>query len=267
MEDTNVLSNSEIKSKAKKALNGNWIVAVITFIIYNIITNSISIGYNVYKFKNFSAVNENTDLGITITIFIAALILKGPMTYGLRRFFINLVRNENYKIENIFEGFKYFGGTFIINIVLFIYGFLISLAIFIPFIIIIVATSITSFSLHGLATNNMFLTAFVIILVISMYLIITIILLRYSMTYYIYIDNPEIGAMKAIKESVLMMDGNKTKLLLLYLSFILWYILGIFTLGIGFLWIFPYINTSIAIFYDEIKNSKLNDDSKEIEII
>lgn len=267
MEDTNVLSNSEIKSKAKKALKGNWILAVLTFIVYNIITNSISIGYNVCKFKNFSAVNENNDLGINVTICLAALILTGPMTYGLKRFFINLVRNENYKIENIFEGFKHFGGTFIINIVLFIYGFLISLVIFIPFIIIIVATSITPFSLQGLSTNKAFLAVFVVILVISMYLIITIILLRYSMTYYIYIDNPEMGAMKAIKESVLMMDGNKTKLLLLYLSFILWYILGIFTLGIGFLWIYPYINTSIAVFYDEIKNAKLNDDNKDIETL
>ena len=81
------------------------------------------------------------------------------------------------------------------------------------------------------------------------------ILFRYAMTYYIYIDNPDMGAMKAIKESVAMMKGNKTRLLLLYLSFILWYLLGIITISIAFLWITPYIKSAEAAFYDELKKN------------
>lgn len=45
------------------------------------------------------------------------------------------------------------------------------------------------------------------------------------------------------------MDGYKWRYFLLNLSFIGWGILCIFTLGIGLLWLIPYINTSLAEFY------------------
>lgn len=56
------------------------------------------------------------------------------MTYGITKFSMNLVRDKSHKIENIFEGFKHFSGTFIMNIVLGIYSFLWSLLLFIPFL-------------------------------------------------------------------------------------------------------------------------------------
>ena len=39
----------------------------------------------------------------------------------------------------------------------------------------------------------------------------------------------------------------------LYLSFIGWGILCLFTAGIGFLWLGPYIETSVAAFYEDVK--------------
>ena len=50
-----------------------------------------------------------------------------------------------------------------------------------------------------------------------------------------------------------MMDGHKMDLFLLDLSFIGWAFLCIFTCGIGFLWLVPYVQTSHAIFYKELK--------------
>lgn len=38
---------------------------------------------------------------------------------------------------------------------------------------------------------------------------------------------------------------------LLYLSFLGWGILSLLTLGIGLLWLIPYVYTSLAAFYDE----------------
>ncbi|MGG3971250.1 DUF975 family protein, partial [Geobacillus stearothermophilus] len=37
----------------------------------------------------------------------------------------------------------------------------------------------------------------------------------------------------------------------LYLSFLGWGILSLLTLGIGLLWLIPYVYTSLAAFYDE----------------
>ena len=50
-----------------------------------------------------------------------------------------------------------------------------------------------------------------------------------------------------------MMKGHKFDLFWLFLSFIGWFILAFFTLGIGFLWLVPYVQTSVAGFYEDVK--------------
>lgn len=75
----------------------------------------------------------------------------------------------------------------------------------------------------------------------------------YAMTPYIMHDCPDLDASDCIHESRVMMKGYKWKLFCLDLSFIGWALLCILTLGIGFLWLQPYIEASHAKFYDELK--------------
>ena len=77
--------------------------------------------------------------------------------------------------------------------------------------------------------------------------------LSYSMTKYILQDNPELSASESIHRSRMMMKGHKFDLFWLYLSFIGWLILGIFTFGIGYFWLVPYMETAEAAFYEEVK--------------
>ena len=78
----------------------------------------------------------------------------------------------------------------------------------------------------------------------------------YSMTYYVLEDNPELSGDKAIEESMRLMDGHKWQLFCLHLSFIGWALLCILTLGIGILWLVPYMQTAQAAFYEDIKAEK-----------
>ncbi len=78
---------------------------------------------------------------------------------------------------------------------------------------------------------------------------------RYGMAFFILADNPEIGIMEAIRESKQMMMGNKMKFFLLQLSFIGWAILCLFTLGIGFLFLLPYMMASFTGFYEVARGS------------
>ena len=55
--------------------------------------------------------------------------------------------------------------------------------------------------------------------------------------------------MEVLRESKEMMHGNKMDLFLLHLSFIGWALLCVLTLGIGNLWLVPYMNASYASFY------------------
>ena len=75
----------------------------------------------------------------------------------------------------------------------------------------------------------------------------------YALTPYILADKPELSADEAIELSMKMMDGHKLDLFILYLSFIGWGLLSILTLCIGMLWVMPYMYTSMAAFYEDVK--------------
>ena len=75
----------------------------------------------------------------------------------------------------------------------------------------------------------------------------------YAMTPFILEENPDLTANEAIDRSRAMMKGHKFDLFWLLLSFIGWGILCAFTLGIGTLWLLPYMQTSIAAFYEDVK--------------
>ena len=73
------------------------------------------------------------------------------------------------------------------------------------------------------------------------------------MTNYILVDKPELSANEAINLSKDMMYGHKFDLFYLYLSFAGWFILCLFTLGIGFLWLYPYVQAAQVSFYLDVK--------------
>ncbi len=79
--------------------------------------------------------------------------------------------------------------------------------------------------------------------------------ISYSQTYFIMRENPEMKANDAINLSMKMMKGHKMDFFLLGLSFIGWVLLGCITFGIGLLWVYPYIYTTMGEFYEEVKKS------------
>jgi uncharacterized membrane protein len=61
--------------------------------------------------------------------------------------------------------------------------------------------------------------------------------------------------MDALKKSKAMMNGYKLKLFYLGLRFLVLSLLCVLTLGIGFLWLVPYIQITGAKFYDDVRGS------------
>lgn len=145
---------------------------------------------------------------------IVVLVITGPLVLGLMTFTLSLSRRENIKLDQLFQGFNNFG------------------------------TALGTYLLIGLFTFLWLLLLIIPGIIAS---------LSYSMTFFILADNSSIGPMEAIKKSKEMMNGNKWKLFCLGFRFIGWAILSVFTLGIGVLWLIPYINTSMAKFYDDIR--------------
>ena len=150
-------------------------------------------------------------------ITIAVFIIAGPFALGFAGFYLKRIRGEEIFIKNIFDGFKKFFPSFLLMFFYFLFVFLWSLLLIIPGIIK---------------------------------------LLGYAMAFYIMYDNPGIKPLEAIKKSQIMMKGYKGKLCLLYLSFIGWGLLGLLTLGIGWLWLYPYIGLSEGNFYENLKRNQ-----------
>ena len=79
-----------------------------------------------------------------------------------------------------------------------------------------------------------------------------ILALAYSMVFYIFADNPEISWEDCLKTSREMMKGYKGNLFCFGLSFLGWIILC--CLIIPIIWVVPYIETSMTLYYEELKS-------------
>jgi len=144
---------------------------------------------------------------------LLSFILTGPLTYGLMVFFRRL-REQTADIKDLFVGFKRFGDTFLLNLLTTLFIILWSLLLIVPGII----------------------AAF-----------------RYTMAYLIMTENPDMTALESITASKMMMDGHKMEFFNFAISFIGWFLLGIATFGLGFLYVIPYYNASKVEFYENLK--------------
>ena len=67
-----------------------------------------------------------------------------------------------------------------------------------------------------------------------------------------------LNASDAIAISSELMKGNKWRLFVIYLSFILWELLNVLTFGLlGFFWVNPYKQHTVTAFYATVKNEKM----------
>lgn len=82
--------------------------------------------------------------------------------------------------------------------------------------------------------------------------------ISYSQTMLIVLENPNIDVMEAIKKSKELMQEHKMDYFLLNLSFIGWGILGLFTCGILYFWLIPYITVTQMHFYDALLEEAKN---------
>lgn len=136
-----------------------------------------------------------------------------PLAWGYSYLFLSVSRGGEVDYGKMFDGYKDFKRIFLTMLLSNIYEFLWSLLLIIPGIV------------KGYS---------------------------YSMTPYILADDKDIRYDAAIEKSMKMMQGHKWRLFLLDLSFIGWFILCLLSLGIGFFWLIPYIETSHAKFYEEL---------------
>lgn len=139
-------------------------------------------------------------------------VFSGALVVGLAAFFISVVDGVA-QFSRLFDGFSRFGRSFGCY-------FMYNLFLLLWMLLLIIPGIIKSYS--------------------------------YAMTFYILADDNDVGVFEAITRSRQLMDGNKWKYVCLQWRFFGWALLCLLTLGIGFLWLVPYMSAATAAFYDDL---------------
>lgn len=228
----------EYRAVARGALKGNWGMAVLVTFVAGLLGASTGIAHNLYSSAATNAGGTQSDnvasythmqvsgnpairnmvfaimavVGIVAGIYaIVVFILGGAIKLGLCNYNMLLVQHVPQQgFTTLFSKLSLFGKALLLQLVTGFFVFLWSLLFIIPGIVA---------------------------------------MFRYAMAPYIMAQNPDIGVMEAIRQSKEMMRGHKWQLFVLQLSFIGWAFLCLFTLGLGYLWLNPYIGAANAAFY------------------
>lgn len=216
-------TNQEFKNAALSALRGNWAPAVLAALVYFVLACVVSGATSIYQVANPDLFLPGGTapagyLGLSGGSFLLSVFLFIPLSVGFANAFnaLYVYSNANVLSNTFGYGFKGYWRSIGGMVLVYVFTFLWSLLLIIPGII-------KAYS--------------------------------YSLTPYILIDNPELSPREAARRSQQMMQGQKFNLFYLQLSFIGWSILACLTGGIGFLWLLPYMQTSQAVFYQNIKNN------------
>ena len=158
----------------------------------------------------------------TILPAIGALIVIGPLEYGQAYIFLKQARDRQpVQLGDMFRGFQDdFGGTFLI-------GFLSQLFVALWSLLFLIPGIVKSYA--------------------------------YSMAYYVKLDHPDYGWKACIDESRRLMNGHKWEKFVLDLSFLGWILVGVLCLGVGTLWVTPYMAATEAQFYEYVRSCAAED--------
>lgn len=233
---------SELRREAREVLKGKWGKAACITLAF--LAVSMLVGF-VQGFLGEGTLLYNI-------IEIAFLVVEIPLSFGLLVVFMKLKRNEEVSAFDFFkEGFSRFGKSWGIWFHTFI-------RLLLPAICLVLVTLlIASLGVVSiLAESNIVLTILSIALFIATVIYVACRALLYVITYNISYDNPELSSKECVKKSAELMKGNRGNYFMLELSFIGWTLLAAFTLGIGMLWLMPYMQIATICFYDKVVNNK-----------
>lgn len=242
-----MLYAADFRQKAREALEGNWGKAIGVGFVASLLGAGITAGggsgvsFDSSDIESISELNGviPTEFQVAYLAFLSLLgfvalafalirfVVGGAATLGYAKFNLNLVDKNESSFADLFSEFHRFGAGFLMQLLRGIYTALWSLLFIIPGI----------YASYG-----------------------------YAMAPYILQENPDMTANEAITESKKLMEGNRWRLFCLEFSFFGWSFLAImFTCGLGYIVLAPYMEASFAAFYREIRAEKYGREEKKDE--
>lgn len=220
------IDRREIKREARQALKGDILklgilIPLIEQLFYSFVYSVFFIALCVIIInigKIISPIEIVAQiLGVFLGTFLISILPRYLFILGNSFMYLELVKGNKKYFKNLFFGFNNIRISILVNFRITLFVLLWSILFLIPGMI------------KGLG---------------------------YCMSYFIISENPTLTAKEAMKRSSLIMNGNKWKFFKLEISFIGWALLIIPTFGLILIWLLPYMNTTMAVFYEKIKDKE-----------
>jgi uncharacterized membrane protein len=190
------MSIIELFREANQKLTGKHLMAIAAVLIISLISGIPS--------------------GIDPKLGGLSILITAPLSLGMATFFLNIVRGNEVRIEQLFDGFKNYVPALIVTL-------LMAIAVCLGLILLIIPGIIIALGL--------------------------------SMSMFILSDNPSMSAVDVLKASWEMMKGHKGDYFVFCLLCIGMAILGFLALIIGIFYVLPIIYAASALFYEKVRNS------------
>lgn len=266
--NTGLLSRADLKDRAKGAMAGRYgkfilallastlissvaqlIVSFLVTIIVQLIflySQTFALGISMEQMIELSATDTFTELlmqwvyPIDYVTRAICQIFTSVFNVGLSLFALNLACDRPFAVSDIFYGFRnQFGKALKISAV---------------FVLLSQLTAIPTRLISQLTVDlskEISLTEIGVLFaaLLAGTILYTIIYLSFSQTYFLFLDFPKLSAGQLIKKSFVIMKGHKLRFLLLELSFLPLILLSLLTLGIGDLFLTPYMQMTYTFFF------------------
>ena len=251
---------SDLKDTAKEKLTGKYGIAVFANFIPQLATilgaSCLSMIFSFYVIFSMitgggdataAIINPTMSTGQTIALYLLTELLSivlGVFNTGICLFFLNVACGRTASVANLFYGFRY---MFKKSLFLSAVTGLVNIICLLPYNIFYI--------LFKEDFSTQWVGAMVISLLVGL-IIYTPISLALSQSFFLLLDFPQYSGPELLAQSIRIMKGHKRKLFLIQISFWPLMLLSVLTLGIGDLWLLPYTNMTMTLYFLDLMTPK-----------
>lgn len=212
---------------------------------FNEMTGYLMMGYEPAEVFEYVVMGNVTAIALFCAVSLLLEVYSTIMAFGYTSYGLRMARREACGYSNLFDGFQKPLRVLWADILVTFFSTLWGLLGMIPGLVLMTVSIMLDGGVGMILQGYFFmLVGFVMVSVL--------IGLRYGLTNYFILDDPNCTARQAIRRSKEAMKGWKMELFTLKLSFFGWVLFGVITAGIAMIWVGPYMEATMANFYDAV---------------
>ena len=281
---------ADFRLRARTALAGRWGLAIGVFVLLTILCafSTVTVNFQITVSVGFRTLREllqyllehvftpgRVALMLVFSLFQLAytVFVAAPLKVGYASFQLGLLdKKPETGVGDLFFCFrsanrrywKAVGAMALIDVLCYAIGLLVSIVIGVAIVGFGGLTMLQNYINGAALAAGFLLLLFLVFCLLAAYVAVVIVIrYQYSLCAYIVIEYPELGVLDILRNSRMLMKGNKGRMFCMHLSFIGWFLLTCCcTCGLGSIVLMPYVEMANTAFYDEVSQRSA---AKEVE--